>query len=252
MSLMLACREFFSTKGRGGISSGNRGTTQELFEARCGKDKYKTDIFVPGVPQADPRLRGNEDNRSRMNIAFFTSEPHMSRTGLDQDDFVLSEVFVPCDLPAGRNGLRSQNQMAGPTVFWVHFDRELSRRNGRLARPSDAVFAIVLLENEGLCCHVGCDLRRCLNLRNRVASKKHHTGAQYEKTPSHSLLSPFSTLLVFGSGVCDDAMNTPRAPITSRKNNHLAAMRSSVAWILHRVAGNTLVDVAPWSDPIAM
>jgi hypothetical protein len=101
----------------------------------------------------------------------------MSRTGLDQDDFVLSEVFVPCDLPAGRNGLRSQNQMTGPTVFWVHFDRELRRRDWRLTRPSDTVFAIVLLENEGLCRHIWRDLRRCLNPRNPIASKKYQQGA---------------------------------------------------------------------------
>jgi hypothetical protein len=106
---MLASREFFSTERRDGISSGNRGATQELFEARCGKDKCKTDILVPGVFQADPHLRWNEDKGSRMNIAFFTSEPHMSGTGLDQDDFVLSDVFMPCNLSAGRNGLRSQN-----------------------------------------------------------------------------------------------------------------------------------------------
>jgi len=159
----LACLEFFAAKRRGRASRGNRDATLELFEAWCRENKYKADILFSGVLQADPGLRRNEDNRFRMNIAFFTSEPHMSRTGLDQEDFVLSDVFVPCNLPAGRNGLRAQNHMTGPTVLRVHFDRELRSRNWRLARPSDAVFAIVLLENEGLCCHIGCELRRCLN-----------------------------------------------------------------------------------------
>src|SRR5262244_3682626 len=156
VSFMLACLEFFAAKRRGRASRGNRDATLELFKARCREDKYKADILVAGVLQADPRVRRNEGNRSRMNIAFYSSEPHMSRTGLDQEDFVLSEVFVSCNLPAWRNGLRSQNQMTGPTVFGVHLDRELRSRHWRRARPSDAVFAIVLLENDGRCWHVGC------------------------------------------------------------------------------------------------
>src|SRR5262245_3059951 len=171
MSFMLACLEFLAAKRWGRASCGNRDATLELFEARCREDKYKPDVLVSGVLQADPGLRRNEDNRSCMTIAFFTSEPHMSRTGLDQEDFVLSDVFVPCNLPAGRDVLRSQNHITRATVFRIYFDRELRGRHWRLARPSDAVFAIVLLENEGLCCRVSRELCRCLR-EIPVASKK--------------------------------------------------------------------------------
>src|ERR1051325_7596540 len=168
----------------------HRDATLDLFKARLREDKNKADVLVAGVLQADPRVRRNEDSRSRVNIAFLTSKPHVSRTGLDQDDLVLSEVFVPRDLPTGRNALRSENQMTGPTVFWVHFDRELRSRHCCLARTSDAVFAIALFENERLCFHVCRGPFRRLDARNAVASKKRHKGTQYERTPSHTLLSP--------------------------------------------------------------
>src|SRR4029453_30682 len=101
---------------------------------------------------------------------------------------------MSCNLPTGRNGLRSQNQMTRSTVFRIHLDREICSRHRCFAWPSDTVFAIVLLKNETLWLHVCPALRRCLNPRNAVDSKCHN-GTENERTPSHALLSPLFPML---------------------------------------------------------
>jgi hypothetical protein len=84
-----------------------------------------------------------------MNIILLISQPNMCSACLDQDDLVLSVVFVLWDTGTRWDLLREKQEMFGAIGLRADLDDELASRRGHpLAGAASANFAFVLLQND--------------------------------------------------------------------------------------------------------
>src|SRR5208282_3494961 len=79
----------------------NRNTAQVILEPRLRKNKHDAGRLGAGVLEAHPGIRRNERHSSGMQIAFLTAESSMQGSRLEEDNFILTQVFVSRDLVTG-------------------------------------------------------------------------------------------------------------------------------------------------------
>ena len=92
---------------RRGIACRDGCAAHEFFVTRIGKDKREIDVFIPRILETYSRVGRNENNRSGVNVSFLCAQPNVGTACLNQQDFVLAEMFVLRDKAARRNFLRT-------------------------------------------------------------------------------------------------------------------------------------------------
>jgi hypothetical protein len=76
----------------GRFTGWHRIASHRIVESGRREDESQADRFGPNVLQTYPGVRRNEHQSPRMEIALLIAEPNVSRSAVNQDDFILGQV----------------------------------------------------------------------------------------------------------------------------------------------------------------
>jgi hypothetical protein len=117
--LLLWCDSGRRFTGGHGIAS------HRLLESWCREDEGQGDRFGADVLSTDPGIRGDEHQPSGMEIALLIAEPHVGRSALDQQDFILNQMPVFGQRRSRSKQFRPGHKMPGAVILRAHLQHEL-------------------------------------------------------------------------------------------------------------------------------
>src|ERR1700736_2825245 len=100
---MSAGLEFLGVDGWRGLPGWHGPASHVLFETRRGEDENEVDVIVTDVFQAYPRLSGEKNRASSMDVIFLAVQSNVCGARLNEQDLVLLKMLMPRNCTSGWN-----------------------------------------------------------------------------------------------------------------------------------------------------
>src|ERR1700745_3262484 len=102
-----------------------RCATHVILESGSGEDEHQADWLRAGVLQSDLGIRGDKHGAAGVYVGFTDSEVDVRLASLNDKNFVLLQMAVSTNAPAGRNLFRAHDQVLRVVVLRADLEHEL-------------------------------------------------------------------------------------------------------------------------------
>src|SRR5215468_6101472 len=146
MTLVIALAYSVQWHWRRRLAFRNRAAPHVFVESR--RREYEDQLNRGGssVRQAHPSFYWKKDHSTRVNLVILVIQTNAGTTGLQKQDFILSEMPMLGNHPARRNRFCSKDKMLRAAVLRSDLQDKLGCRiKHLLARSSDALLTLISL-----------------------------------------------------------------------------------------------------------